>query len=535
MKKNLFAGLAIWALLILASCRSEPAPEVTATTFYETELFRQVQLAGVFEDSKTFVDLLRDAPFEELEQEYLTAREEPGFDLRAFVSEHFREAPSRQAQFETDTTRTMSEHISRMWDVLLRGPDPDSLYSSRIPLPYEYIVPGGRFKEIYYWDSYFTMLGLVADGREDLAENMLANFGHLIDSIGFIPNGTRDYYLTRSQPPFFSMMVALLAQRDSALLPEYLPRVEKEYAYWMEGASAIGAGQAVNRVVRLQGDTLMNRYWDSGRTPRPESYREDVELAAELATEAEKEALYANLRAAAASGWDFSSRWYEQEGEFASTQTTELLPVDLNCLMYFMEDLLAKGYRRQGEPGKASEMQLRAERRARLIADLFWDPGEEFFTDYDFVDGERTGEVTLAGTFPLYFGIASQQQAAAVRSRLLEDFLGPGGLVTTLKASGQQWDAPNGWAPLQWMAVDGLLRYGYTEEAVAIAGRWLGLNRKVYGDTGKMLEKYNVMDTTLLSGGGEYPTQDGFGWSNGVALGFRELLRKPEGSRIMPE
>jgi alpha,alpha-trehalase len=124
--------------------------------------------------------------------------------------------------------------------------------------------------------------------------------------------------------------------------------------------------------------------------------------------------------------------------------------------------------------------------------------------------------------------MASPAQASAVRQRLMEDFLSPGGLVTTLKASGQQWDAPNGWAPLQWMAVGGLLRYGYTQDAREIMTRWISLNRKVYRDTGKMLEKYNVQDTTLLSGGGEYPTQDGFGWSNGVAVGFRELLRSPE-------
>ena len=528
MKRNILLSLTLPAALLLLQCRTEPARPADAATFYDTELFRDVQLSGMFADSKSFVDMERDRPYAELEQLYREQREAPGFDLEAFVSEHFAPLPAYNADFETDPSRNMFDHISAMWEVLKREPQPASARASGIPLSQEYIVPGGRFREIYYWDSYFTMLGLVADGRADLAENMLANFGHLIDSLGFIPNGTRDYYLTRSQPPFFSLMVELLAGQDPTVFERYFPQLEREYAYWMDGAGELDPWQAAQRVVRLDGDTLMNRYWDSGSSPRPESYREDVELASGLSTEAEKEALYANLRAAAASGWDFSSRWYAAEGAFATTQTTELLPVDLNALLFFMENLLSEGYRDQGQEGKADAMAERAARRQAVINGMLWDPEAGYYVDYDFRDRIASDEITLAGVFPLYFGMASPGQASAVRQRLMDDFLSPGGLVTTLKASGQQWDAPNGWAPLQWMAVGGLLRYGYTQEAREIMSRWVHLNQKVYRDTGKMLEKYNVRDTTLLSGGGEYPTQDGFGWSNGVALGFRELLRSPE-------
>jgi len=528
MNRAFWNTLVVTTAFLCFQCRTEPAPEAAPATFYDTELFREVQLSGMFADSKTFVDMERDRPFAELEQLYLEQREGPDFDLNVFVEEHFRPLPALQADFATDTTRTIFDHISSMWDVLKREPQTAVSGASNIPLSHEYIVPGGRFREIYYWDSYFTMLGLVADGRTDLVESMLENFAQLIDSIGFIPNGTRDYYLTRSQPPFFSLMVDLLASQDAAALDRFFPQLEKEYAYWMDGSAGLEPWQAANRVVRLDGDTLMNRYWDSGRSPRPESYREDVELAAELPTEAAREALYANLRAAAASGWDFSSRWYAEEGAFASTQTTELLPVDLNSLLYFMENMLAEGYRARGQEGKADDMARRASGRQAVINGLLWDAEAGFYVDYDFHDRMPTAQITLAGVFPLYFGMASPGQASAVRRRLMEDFLSPGGLVTTLKASGQQWDAPNGWAPLQWMAVGGLLRYGYTEDAREIMTRWIALNRKVYRDTGKMLEKYDVQDTTLLSGGGEYPTQDGFGWSNGVALGFRELLRSPE-------
>lgn len=153
-----------------------------------------------------------------------------------------------------------------------------------------------------------------------------------------------------------------------------------------------------------------------------------------------------------------------------------------------------------------------------------WDPKAGFYKDFNFNSNSRCGEITLAGVYPLYFGIAGRMQAEKVRDHLMEDFLKPGGLVTSLRISGQQWDAPNGWAPLQWMSVQGLINYGYTAEAREIMERWLALNQRVYEEEGKMMEKYNVVDTTLLSGGGEYPTQDGFGWTNGVALGFRDLL-----------
>lgn len=519
--------LVLLGVLLGSQCRTTPEVSVTANSFYETQLFRDVQLAHLFEDSKTFVDMERDRPFRELALLYLEERERAGFDLEEFVAAHFKVPPKNAGTFQTDMSRDMYSHISAMWDVLGRGPDIQNPQSSRIPLPYPYIVPGGRFTEIYYWDSYFTMIGLVADDRMDIARNMLANFGHLIDSLGFIPNGTRDYYLTRSQPPFFSLMVALLGERDTSLQSRYFPQIAGEYAYWMKGAEFLETGKAANRVVRIREDRFMNRYWDSGRTPRPESHGEDVRLAENLA-ETDREQLYANLRAAAASGWDFSSRWYAREGEFASTETSSLIPVDLNSLMYYMERQLAEGYALRGEADSAKLLSGRAQDRKALINTLLWDPEAGFYKDFNFVSNSRCGEITLAGVYPLFFGLADRDQARRVKDRLMEDFLRAGGLVCTLRITGQQWDAPNGWAPLHWMAVRGLLNYGYVEEAREIMERWLASNERVYRQEGKMMEKYNVVDTTLISGGGEYPTQDGFGWTNGVALGFRDLLRELE-------
>lgn len=511
------------------SCKENTPSEVVVIDFYETQLFKDIQMSGIYEDSKTFVDLLPLKSNTELISLYEKEKIASDFDLNAFVVENFKTNSLESMEFVTDTTKTMYEHISSMWGKLTRKPDAVFAHSSRIALPYEYVVPGGRFQEIYYWDSYFTMEGLMANGQERLATNMVKNFSHLIDSIGFIPNGTRNYYLSRSQPPFYTLMVDALSRKDSMLLIEYLPTVVKEYKFWMSGASELNSSlKTKNHVVQVNSNTTLNRYWDKKNTPRPEAYKEDVHLASELKTVAEKEALYVNLRAGAASGWDYSSRWYGTDDDFSSTTSTTILPIDLNCLLYFMEMKIAEGYGLKGEKENQTKYEEKANARKAALQTLFWNQELEFFMDYDFKLNTTTDELTLAAIYPLFFKVASESQAKGVRNRIMSDFLKEGGLLTTLKNTGQQWDAPNGWAPLQWVAVNGLLNYGYDQEAKEIMERWLRLNEQVYKNTGKMMEKYNVVDTSLISGGGEYKTQDGFGWTNGVALGFRKILNDIE-------
>ncbi|MEM9142546.1 MAG: trehalase family glycosidase [Bacteroidota bacterium] len=155
-----------------------------------------------------------------------------------------------------------------------------------------------------------------------------------------------------------------------------------------------------------------------------------------------------------------------------------------------------------------------------------WNGKDGVYEDFNWVTQKQTGIKSLAMTYPLYVNMASQEQADAVAQYLETYFLKPGGVLTSLNPSGQQWDAPNGWAPLQWMTVMGLEHYGHSKLAKAIAQRWVSLNEKVYTNTGKFVEKYNVEDMTLEAGGGEYPVQDGFGWSNGVYLALKAYLEK---------
>lgn len=181
----------------------------TPVEFYSSNLFREVQLQSIFTDSKTFVDCTPKRAVYEILQDYETQKSRADFDLATFVKNNF-DLPDRpQSAFKTDSLLSMQDHITKLWPVLTRKADLFNANASLIPLPDQYIVPGGRFSEIYYWDSYFTMLGLKAQGRYDLIGDMVHNFAFLIDSIGFIPNGNRNYYLSRSQPPFFSLMVKL--------------------------------------------------------------------------------------------------------------------------------------------------------------------------------------------------------------------------------------------------------------------------------------------------------------------------------------
>ncbi|MFT7187599.1 MAG: alpha,alpha-trehalase [Sediminicola sp.] len=517
----------ILILFLSFSCKTE-APKETKVDFYESQLFKDVQLNSIFKDSKTFVDLVPDRSYQELITLYGQEKNRPDFELNTFVNSHFSDQFTSNTRFETDTTKNMYQHISNIWGMLTRSPDKAMIHSSRIPLPKEYVVPGGRFREIYYWDSYFTIEGLLIDKKDALATNMVDNFSHLIDTLGFIPNGTRNYYLSRSQPPFYTLMVTSLTKGEDQKFLEYLPYIEKEYNFWMDGESDLEVGEFIKHVVKTTNGTVLNRYWDNRDTPRQESYKEDVHLAAQFTTEIEKKNLYVNLRAGAESGWDFSTRWYGTPDDFGTITTTTIAPIDLNCLLYFMETQLARGYQLKGESETEQTYKRKAEQRSKAIQELFWSKETSFFMDLNMPQAMVRNQMTLAGTFPLFFNLATQEQALEVKEHLMKDFLKDGGLLTTLENSGQQWDAPNGWAPLQWIAVNGLLNYGFDKEAKEIMVRWLRLNEKVYANTGKMMEKYNVEDVSLLSGGGEYDLQDGFGWTNGVALGFRQLLNEME-------
>ncbi|MEO7904295.1 MAG: trehalase family glycosidase, partial [Candidatus Saccharimonadales bacterium] len=389
------------------------------------QLFTDVQRDQVYDDGKTFVDLIPRGRMQQIQQEYLLQKQDPEFDLRDFVSRHFYQFTPPQAggAYHTDTSMTPQQHITQLWSVLERKNRRDR--GSLIALPYSYVVPGGRFSEQFYWDSYFIMLGLAVDGRWDMIEGMLKNYAYMIRKFGFVPTANRTYFLSRSQPPFLSHMVKLLARKKGKKRTyiEYLPYLVLEYRFWMKGRRSLRDHpdhQALSRVVQMPNGVVLNRYYDNKTSPRPESLREDVETVG-VGNEGVSARQFLHLRAGAESGWDFSSRWFEDPQDIATIHTTDIIPVDLNSLLYQLETTIAQAYQYMLQPVLAKRFLIASERRAEAIRKYCWSDEQQFFVDYDFKKNKPTGRLTLAAVFPLYAHIATAQQAAAVAGRLKQD------------------------------------------------------------------------------------------------------------------
>jgi alpha,alpha-trehalase len=456
-------------------------------------LFQAVQLLKLFPDSKTFADAEPRVSAEQIEAEFRTL-------LLEFVQNRF-DLP-QTSNLVIALQPSIEAHIDALWSLLERpatSPHPDS---SLLALPETSVVPGGRFQEMYYWDTYFSMLGIQIAGRKDVLLSLVKNFASIIERYGFIPNGCRTYYLSRSQPPVLVLMLEMIEKEfGTDTITPFLPALKREYEFFI-----------TTRSVKLPNGASLNRYWDAKNAPREESYLEDIEL---IHANPDHLTLGRELRAAAESGWDFSSRWYGSTGELGSTHTTDFAAIDLNCILYHLEMQL--GIWLQDDSYTQA-----AQIRKTTILEHCWDETHGWFFDFDHQTGTRSQAWTMAGVFPLYFGLATPAQAARVATNLEQHFLKDGGLITTLTYAGQQWDAPNGWAPLQWIACLGLEQYGFHDLALEIATRFVQIAEQVWKRTGRLMEKYNVEDTQLEAGGGEYPAQDGFGWTNGVVRAMIE-------------
>ena len=486
-------------------------------------LFNDVQTAKLFPDQKTFADAVPNSDPLMILADYRMQKNQSGFDLRHFVEVNFT-LPKEGEKYVPPAGQSLREHIDGLWPVLTRSTTDVEKWDSLLPLPEPYVVPGGRFREIYYWDSYFTMLGLAESNRWDKVSDMVANFAYEIDSWGHIPNGNRSYYLSRSQPPFFAFMVELLAQHDgNDALKKYLPQMQKEYSYWMEGGETLQPGQQHKRVVKLADGTLLNRYWDDRDTPRPESWVEDIATAKSNPNRPATE-IYRDLRSAAASGWDFSSRWMDNPNQLSTLRTTSIVPVDLNALLYKMEKMIALASKAAGDDAKAAQYEGFANARQKGIETWLWNDKEGWYADYDLKSHKVRNQLTAAALFPLFVNAAAKDRAGKVAAATQAHLLQPGGLATTSVKSGQQWDAPNGWAPLQWVAASGLQNYGQNDVAMDVTWRFLTNVQHTYDREKKLVEKYDVSSTGTGGGGGEYPLQDGFGWTNGVTLKMLDLI-----------
>ncbi len=491
--------LVVLLLAIVAAQDVLPIPSVLYG-----RLFVDVQTQEIFTDQKTFCDAI--------------ALEEPAAIMRAFANNTQPLAVFVGRFFVSSTfppvsppaNQTVPERIAWLWPYLTRRTVVSN--SSLIALPKSYIVPGSRFSESFYWDSYFISLGLP---DQAVKQGMIDNFAGLIDRFGFVPNGNRNYFLSRSQPPFFSLMVREFSVRSPM---SYASQLQKEYDFWMRS----------NKAVQMPDGSVLNRYWDDLDIPRDESYLEDVLTCQQCRGGVNCGPLFRDLRSAAESGWDFSSRWLGNRtanATLCSIRTTLIVPVDLNALLYHLEVTLSQVC---GRADCNKRFTAAAESRRAAVDKYLW-CSQGFYCDFDIEWNRSISEAPNAAMmFPLFVKLANETRGLLTAKTLEQTLLQLGGVVTTTVETGQQWDYPMGWAPLQWVAAQGLSNYNQDAVAEEVAKRFLRTVEIVFGATNRLVEKYNVVDD-IVGGGGEYPLADGFGWTNGVIMAL--MSRYGGGSR----
>lgn len=411
-------------------------------------------------------------------------------------------------------------------------------------LPHPYVVPGGRFNEMYGWDSYFINLGLLLAGRVQQAREMVDNHLYQVRHYGRVLNANRTYYLTRSQPPFLAAMVADVFRRtgDLSWLEGAWPALEETYDFWTSephltpatGLSRyhdLGHGPA-DEVLTSEQDEQGLTHYDRIRMEfaklgaLSDEEREAVlgyplELYYDLRQDRLTDRFYLGDRSMRESGYDPSDRF----GRF-NIDVTEFNPVDLNSLLYGFELEMAGLAEELGRQG-ADSWRVRAEERRDAMQRHLWDEECGTFFDYNLRSRSRRRYPFATMAFPLWSGWATSRQAASVHVHL-SAMLRPGGVVTSLTVSGNQWDAPYGWAPLQLAAVEGLARYGYHRDADRIAKAFCGLIEQEFRRLGAIMEKYDVVGCSAdVSDGiafGYSSNEVGFGWTNGVYLALKRRL-----------
>jgi alpha,alpha-trehalase len=458
----------------------------------------------------------------------------------------------------------LPHRIARLGDVKESEiPRPGLLY-----LPNRYVVPGGRFNEMFGWDSYFIILGLLRDGRVDLARGMVENFFYEIENYGAVLNANRTYFLTRSQPPLLSSMIRAVFDAEVARDPspanfarqrQWLahayPYARRDHDFWLSG-------------IHRAGQTGLARYFDIGEGPVPDiadhsNYYIDVIdwlvahpevhtrylIAAPQSPSPAQQAVlsrtscdpahsvvcglawahgyrltrdfYKGDRAVRESGFDICFRF----GPFSGS-THHYAAVGLNSLLYKYETDLAGFATLLHQPDSAAQWRKQAEGRRTAINKYLWNSGKGMFFDYDFTTGKQSTYVYATIFYPLWTGLATKEQAALVASHLAL-LNRPGGLASSTYASGLQWDLPFGWAPLNWFATDGLRKYGYLDDARRVAEEFTHTIRTSFEKEGTIHEKYNVetgsSNVELIAG---YQNVIGFGWTNAVYVEMEHLLNE---------
>ncbi|EFO20256.2 trehalase [Loa loa] len=495
-------------------------------------------------DSKTFVDRPLKADPKVVRDEFLkkfggqTVENINSQELLAFRERYFdkegqelekcnipgwQELPPKIARIRDETLKHFAIFLNKRWKDLCRQVKPikHPQRHSLIVVPESFIVPGGRFREFYYWDAYWIVKGLIASNLYKMVKNMLTNFLHCVKKFGFMPNGGRVYYLRRSQPPFLIPMVYeyYKVTKDTKFIKENFNYLVKEFEFWIKNRSLI--------VQKYGQNFTVYQYRTVSNVPRPESYRVDVEAAVKVKQE-DRQKFFQDLASAAESGWDFSSRWFKDRQTMQSIETTNVVPVDLNALLCWNANILKYLASITGDKKKVAEFESKKESISEALNAVFYNNTEKSWFDYNLRTKSHNVIFYPSNVMPLftqcYSEIEYEKPADIVNFMDRSNLFGyQNGVPTSLEtSSGEKWDFPNGWAPLQHIIIEGMRKSNnpdVQELAYKLAKKWVLANYRVYQATNQMWDKIDIIGTVPKPGsGGEYNVQDGFGWTNGVIL-----------------
>lgn len=534
-------------------------PSCERPVYCNSDLLHHVQLAHLYPDSKTFVDLpllvdesIALSDFADLLNQ---TNGQPSTDqLLSFVQEHFNETsggelsawtppdyrddPAFLCRIRDRELRQFAKDINGIWPTLGRKVRPEVLEKpnqfSLVPVTHGFIIPGGRFKELYYWDAYWIIEGLLISGMDETAKGMIENLIELLEKFGKVPNGSRWYYQERSQPPLLSAMMMLYYKKtsDKAFLSQNIKSLEKEMYYWLDT-------QAVNFKKDNKEYTLLH-YYAPSLGPRPESYSEDYEDAQTLDSSDNHTDFYIDIKSAAESGWDFSTRWFvspegDNSGNLTNIHTRYIIPVDLNAIFADALDTTATFCRILNQPLRSKAWSLKANLWKRNIENVLWHEKDGIWYDYDMYNEKHRQYFYPSNMAPLWRRVVSKDLVRKHAPKVLNylklsqglDY--PGGIPASLERSGEQWDFPNVWPPEVSIVVRGLENMDTVEGkklAFRLAEDWVRICHKGFNESKQMFEKYDAEVPGKYGGGGEYNVQAGFGWSNGVVLEFLERYGK---------
>lgn len=509
-------------------------------------------MAKIYEDSKTFVDMkmkyppnetlsrfeefmakYNDTPSRSEVKEFVTETFEPaGQEFDEWDPQDWTETPNYIKNIGDDAFKKWAHDLNKIWKELGRKMKDEVEHSkelySIIWIPNPVIVPGGRFREFYYWDSYWIVQGLLLSEMFDTTRGILENFLYIIDNYGHIPNGGRIYYLARSQPPLLVPMVKLYleATHNTTFLKKHINTMDKEFQYWLTNHTKTIEIDGKNYTLAVYGDRSVG--------PRPESYSEDVEGAEIFKEESKKQAFYSELKAAAESGWDFSSRWfitnatnkgthiiilsfllfagnsfYFHAGNLTNIKARSIVPVDLNAIIYWNAAILAEFHESLNNTEKVQYYKNVAEEWLDAVTDVLWHDEVGAWLDYDLSNLIKRDYFYPTNISPLWTGCYKESDKEKIVKHVMKylqnkNIMYPGGIPTTVEHTGEQWDYPNAWPPLQHIMIIGLNNTGdETAQRLAfeIAKTWVRSNYKAYNETEAMYEKVHHLRRTRFRSG----------------------------------